>query len=439
MSTISAAEITGLTTLTTSSNTVTFGSATFFVANGNMGIGTSSPSKKFVVSSAGAAGFEISPNESSSNAIRLICYNRSTSAYVVGALEGSTLTFSTTTGVGLNEAMRIDSSGNVGIGTTSPASYGKLAIVSPSQYAPAAVFISDSSAANWARTDWKNVNVAYSGIIYQDQSGLFNIRNDGANAIAFSTNGGIERMRITSTGNVGINCTPSSDTTYKWLNIYGPTTSGGGIVQLNNSDASVGINMFCNNLAGYMGTSTAHPLLFRINSSEVARFNSNGNLLINWSAAASYKLFVSADSAGTDYPACFNNANTGSGNQVVVDIFRNNTRTGYITNTNTTTAFTSTSDYRLKENVQPMTGALAKVALLKPVIFNWKVDGSKGQGFIAHELAEVVSDCVSGEKDGIDSDGNPSYQGVDTSFLVATLTAAIQELKAELDQLKNNK
>ena len=112
-----------------------------------------------------------------------------------------------------------------------------------------------------------------------------------------------------------------------------------------------------------------------------------------------------------------------------------------------------------------MTGALSKVIALKPVTYKWKLDGSNGQGFIAHELAEVVPDCVSGQKDGtriekyeispavaatFDEDGNeltarveavmgerevPSYQGIDTSFLVATLTAAIQEQQAIIETL----
>ena len=80
-----------------------------------------------------------------------------------------------------------------------------------------------------------------------------------------------------------------------------------------------------------------------------------------------------------------------------------------------------------------MTGALAKVAQLKPVNYKWKVDGSDGQGFIAHELQAVVPDCVTGEKDAVDENGKPVHQGIDTSFLVATLTAAIQELKAIVD------
>jgi hypothetical protein len=88
-----------------------------------------------------------------------------------------------------------------------------------------------------------------------------------------------------------------------------------------------------------------------------------------------------------------------------------------------------------------MAGALAKVAALKPVTYTWKSTGEASEGFIAHELQTVIPDCVTGEKDAVetytDEDGNeqtrPRYQGIDTSFLVATLTAAIQELKALTD------
>jgi hypothetical protein len=82
-----------------------------------------------------------------------------------------------------------------------------------------------------------------------------------------------------------------------------------------------------------------------------------------------------------------------------------------------------------------MTGALAKVALLKPCTYKWNSSGSNGQGFIAHELAEVVPECVTGEKDAVDAEGKIKPQGVDTSFLVATLTAAIQEQQALITQL----
>jgi hypothetical protein len=113
----------------------------------------------------------------------------------------------------------------------------------------------------------------------------------------------------------------------------------------------------------------------------------------------------------------------------------NSTVGGIIINSGSV-AYNTTSDYRLKENVQPMTGALEKVSQLKPCTYTWKATGEQTQGFIAHELQAVVPDAVSGEKDAVDEDGNPKYQGIDTSFLVATLTAAIQELKAEFDAYK---
>ena len=95
--------------------------------------------------------------------------------------------------------------------------------------------------------------------------------------------------------------------------------------------------------------------------------------------------------------------------------------------------FNTLSDYRLKHAIAPMTGALTKVALLKPRTFKWKNNDVESQGFIAHELQEVIKECVTGEKDATNEDGSIKPQGVDTSFLVATLTAAIQELKALVD------
>ena len=112
-----------------------------------------------------------------------------------------------------------------------------------------------------------------------------------------------------------------------------------------------------------------------------------------------------------------------------------NGRVGSITTVGTATAYNTSSDYRLKENVQPMTGALAKVTALNPVTFKWKTDGTDGQGFIAHELQAVMPDCVTGQKDAVDEEGKPIYQGIDTSFLVATLVAAIKEQQAQIDAL----
>jgi hypothetical protein len=132
---------------------------------------------------------------------------------------------------------------------------------------------------------------------------------------------------------------------------------------------------------------------------------------------------VTQPAANTNYYAGFflNSSSTGVGN---------------IFCTGSSTAYNTSSDYRLKHDIQPMTGALAKVQQLKPVTYKWNADNSQSQGFIAHELQAVVPECVTGEKDAVDADGNPDYQGIDTSFLVATLTSAIQELSAQVTELK---
>jgi hypothetical protein len=133
----------------------------------------------------------------------------------------------------------------------------------------------------------------------------------------------------------------------------------------------------------------------------------------------------------------------------VAQFGRGGTQVGRIDVTSTATAYVTSSDYRLKENIAPMTGALEKVAALKPCTYKWKSTGEMGQGFIAHELQAVVPECVVGAKDAVetlddvDAEGLkigtkevPAYQGIDTSFLVATLVAAIQELSAKVAALE---
>jgi hypothetical protein len=111
------------------------------------------------------------------------------------------------------------------------------------------------------------------------------------------------------------------------------------------------------------------------------------------------------------------------------------TYVGQITCSASATSYLSASDYRLKKDVKPITNALADVAKLNPVTFTFKNSGEKSIGFIAHELQDVLPQAVHGSKDEVDSTGKPKYQGVDTSFLVATLTAAIQEQQKMIDQL----
>jgi hypothetical protein len=241
-----------------------------------------------------------------------------------------------------------------------------------------------------------------------------------ANTVALST-GGSERMRVDSSGNVGIGTSPS----YR-LHVSGSNASH--IIQYNNNagsgrsqiafqDTATTFAPSLGSIGDAIGVYTAGNERMRIDSSGnvgnmAAGFSSGSNNWIITSGNATIKL-------------------SGAFNSTTAAEFHNNFGlVGSITTSSSTTAYNTSSDYRLKHDIQPMTGALTKVAQLKPVTYKWNADDSQSQGFIAHELQEVVPECVTGEKDAVDADGNPQYQGIDTSFLVATLTAAIQELKA---------
>ena len=110
-------------------------------------------------------------------------------------------------------------------------------------------------------------------------------------------------------------------------------------------------------------------------------------------------------------------------------------RVGNIRSTGTSTSYNTSSDYRLKEDLQDFNG-LDKVSKIPVYDFKWKTDESRSYGVMAHELQEVLPDAVNGEKDAINEDGNIEPQGVDYSKIVPLLVKSIQELKAEVDKLK---
>jgi hypothetical protein len=102
-----------------------------------------------------------------------------------------------------------------------------------------------------------------------------------------------------------------------------------------------------------------------------------------------------------------------------------------------TTFYNTSSDYRIKENVVPLTEAISRVNQLQVHRFNFISHPDQTvDGFIAHEAQEVVPECVTGTKDAVDADGNPVMQGIDQSKLVPLLTAALQEAIGEIESLK---
>jgi len=122
--------------------------------------------------------------------------------------------------------------------------------------------------------------------------------------------------------------------------------------------------------------------------------------------------------------------------RAMVNIKRGSTTVGEIATTNSSCSYNNVSDYRLKNTITPMFKGLETVSKLKPVTYKWNDGNIDGQGFIAHELQEVIPDAVTGNKDAVDENGNPVYQSIDPRHIVATLTAAIQELNAKVIALE---
>tara|TARA_R100000278_G_scaffold112665_1_gene90527 strand:+ start:47 stop:511 length:465 start_codon:yes stop_codon:yes gene_type:complete len=145
----------------------------------------------------------------------------------------------------------------------------------------------------------------------------------------------------------------------------------------------------------------------------------------------------------------------------MVDFFvgTGTSRVGSIQSNDSATAFNTSSDYRLKENVADMTGAIDRVKALAPKRFNFIVSPDTiVDGFLAHEVSSIVPEAISGVKDEVatwgkeeklpdgvkvgdnklDDDGNtiPIMQGIDHSKLVPLLTAALKEAVAKIESLE---
>ena len=100
------------------------------------------------------------------------------------------------------------------------------------------------------------------------------------------------------------------------------------------------------------------------------------------------------------------------------------------------TTYATTSDYRVKEDLQPMLNATSRLMSLNPVNFQWKDSDMRTDGFLAHEVAEVVTDAVVGEKDAVDEQGNDELQSLDQSKLVPLLVKTIQEQQSVIEALE---
>ena len=272
---------------------------------------------------------------------------------------------------------------------------------------------------------------------------------DNSGSLQLATNNGTTAVTIDTSQKVLIGTTASPSAAGALLTVSGASaayteynkgTDGGGVV------GTEGTGLVFYTYTGNIG-SESYTERMRIDSSgrvfsattnTSPSINNVYGVVLNSNGDGNYAAGVSQFSANGSAAL---NLNRGSDDGQTMSFRRSGTQVGNIVVTTSTTSYNTSSDYRLKDNVAPMTGALDKVQQLKPVTYTWKIDGKSSQGFIAHELQAVIPEAVSGEKDAVDTytdeDGNEQTrikpQGIDTSFLVATLTAAIQELNEKVE------
>ena len=402
-----------------------------------------------------------------------------------------TITGFTSTGIDDNAtstAMTISSGGVVSIGTTS--SSGGWSVKVAGSDAPLEL----------ARTSGDTIERSHLGmeregtIVGQFKSDATNLWLEAsAGALIINTGGGTERMRIDSSGNVGIGNTAMSSLNSEANNLVVGTGSG-----------SEGITIYTGSSAGHYGSiffadgtdSNAEKrgqiryehnneiMSFYTNVTERMRIDSAGRVIIpmvgsNPSVLGALSLKVDG---GTYVGISMQKSDTD--NLGAMRYYNSSgTEVGSIVVTESATSFNTSSDYRLKDNVVEMTNATDRLKQLQPKRFNFIADADKTvDGFLAHEVSSVVPEAISGEKDATetkekvvvnangqviaenieqadwetgkiaDEDGNtqyptdstweatkivPDYQGIDQSKLVPLLVKTIQELEARITTLEN--
>ena len=249
----------------------------------------------------------------------------------------------------------VDSAGQVGMGTSSPA-----------QQAGRGLHINGTDQARLKLTNASSGATANDGfdIIVEDGLDTHILNHENGN-LKLGTNNA-ERIRVDSAGRVGIGTTTTNN----------PDIADGGL-----------------------------------------------QIRPNHSTGAPDVHFTRASSSGTSNVVGFVNGNVGVGS---------------IAYNGSATAFNTSSDYRLKENINAISDGITRLKTLKPSRFNFIHDETNTlcDGFIAHEVSPIVPEAITGEKDAVDSDNNPVYQGIDQAKLVPLLTAALQEAIAKIETLE---
>jgi len=189
------------------------------------------------------------------------------------------------------------------------------------------------------------------------------------------------------------------------------------------------------------GTEDKAHILFSTNDgsgvAERIRIDSSGRLLLRKTSGVTTNSCVEMERDMQSGVAMEINDTDSSGTNNAIHFRRGGSVVGKITIGASSTGYVTSSDYRLKENVADMTGAIARVKQLAPKRFNFIVDADTTvDGFLAHEAQTVVPEAITGTKDEVDADGDAVMQGIDQSKLIPLLTGALQEAIAKIETLE---
>jgi hypothetical protein len=416
----------------TAGNAITFTQAMTLDASGNLLVGGTS-------NSLGARGlFE----NASGNQVAVRYTGIAT--YYLNATSGGDLAINRDG----TERMRIDSSGNVGIGATS-GGY-KLDVTAGG---PTAVFGSASGSGLSAYTAWRRDGTILgyvgngTGVLAGSGATDFAMGATGARNLCFGTND-TERMRIDSSGNVGIGVTPSAWATLTGLQVKNASIGSDGTAM------SLSQNAYFNAGWKYIGSTFAsqydqfdgqHRWFTApsgtagnaITFTQAMTLDSSGNLLVGKTAdvLANAGHFIGA---GGSYTATRSDAPVGFLNRLASDgeiltFWRSTVQVGSVSVTTTATAYNTSSDARLKHDIIDAPEASDLIDAIKVRSFKWNVDDSEQRyGMIAQELVEVAPEAVH------QPENEKHMMGVDYSKLVPMLVKEIQSLRARVAQLEGN-
>jgi len=448
----------------TAGSTISWTQAMTLDASGNLGVGVTSPTVPIEVqSNSGGTGIIIRGRATANSGTLRFYANNGTTQQAKFEANDTTVEIGSITNVPLllyangSERARIDSSGRflVGYSTNQDGSVFQFDANSVgSTVYTGRIVNSSTSTSVYNAVRWLQ-GAAGSAVGYVGTGGSavgnpsfqnnFVVGTQNSNALVFNTND-IERMRITSGGNVGI---AEGNNPTQALSLY-RSGSTNAIMSAGNSNTGLdgtwfGVDTVGNGIVNVRG---AFPLLFSTSALERARITSGGKLLVG-TTTAGYGLFtaqrvtINPDNDGIVVAPLAQNlsaytvqANNDTGTRYALYIANgSSTAVGTISFTSAATAYNTSSDRRLKDNIAPADDAGSVIDAIEVVKHDWKVGGHTRYGMIAQDLHMVAPEAVSvGDADDVEDFKNP--WGVDYSKLVPMLVKEIQSLRQRVAQLE---